>query len=137
MEVVQGHNHIRLYWLQNKIWRMEDRKPLTRHEIDKLLRNCKVTLLLVLVSVICLGPPSQPSVPTPMPKGSVSKERPQASDVSVPQSNILADLKRLIEKAGKKSFYISDYFNCTMCEDNFTRKEWINMDMFIIHLMFL
>lgn len=102
---------------------MEDRKPFRRHEIDKLLRNCKVTLLLVLVSVICLGPPSQPSVPTPMPKGSVSKERPQASDVSVPQSNILADLKRLIEKAGKKLFYISDYFNCTMCEDNCTRKE--------------
>lgn len=92
---------------------MEDRKPFIRHETDKLLRNCNVTLLLVLVTVICLGPPNLPSVPTATPK---DKERPQGTDVSVdPQSNILADLTRLIEKAGKKLFYMSDYFNCTMC----------------------
>lgn len=97
---------------------MEDRNPFIRHETDGLLRNCNVTLLLVLVSVICLGPPNLPSVPTATPKGGVSKdkERPQGTDVSVdPQSNILADLTRLIENAGKKLFYMSDYFNCTIC----------------------
>lgn len=96
---------------------MEDRKSFIRHETDRLLGNCNVTLLLVLVSVICLGPPNQPIVPTATPKGGVSKdkERPQGTDVSVdPQSNILADLMRLIEKAGKKLFYTFDYFNYTM-----------------------